>query len=125
MSKFNCDKCSGKLDVYYGKWCPRCDKPEIQKTKTLNLIKVFRYLIAHDEISQRDKKNTWSWLAECGSINNDSYNHIEFSICSQDLVAEFEDGEMLDEDEKSFLKVSQAIEKHFGKDDDILWEISW
>jgi len=67
-----CEKCNGIMDRYYGLWCPKCNKPEVEIVKSLNLIKCLRHLIAIGEITEEDKSEFWDGLCKGGFINNDS-----------------------------------------------------
>lgn len=124
MSKFKiCKKCSGQLEMYYSLWCPRCDKPEIITTKTLNLIKVLRFLIVNGEISEAEKKIIWPKIHFSG---NNCHVAIGFNTWAKDIAKEIEDGFTEEEIENvAIIKVAKAIHKHYGDDNDILWEISW
>lgn len=118
MSRWgNCSKCGGENDMYYTPWCPRCDKPEPQITKTLNLIKSLRYLEANGYPGIKDR--LWSYFLDdiVDGGGNDSIIKLNFDIDEYRLKGyDEEDREKI----KMFLK---AFRDTF--ETDIQFEVSW
>jgi hypothetical protein len=106
------------MDSYYGLWCPRCDKPEIKTTQSLNLIKALRYIQANG------RPGAYERVWEIVDVSNDTST----TLCLKESLKDNIDDDELkpgDNDYEAYLDVI-AIEEAFGIDfDEILWQISW
>lgn len=122
MSK--CSKCSGKMDKYYGSWCPRCEKPEPVTFQSFNLLQVMRHLISIGEFTEEDRERAWHNLTNSYIAGNDSYFSCSFADLASDVESDLQDADDTDAEDISAAKVFRAIVKHFGEEE-YLWEVSW
>lgn len=105
-----CPKCKNPMNMYYGWWCPRCDKPELITTTSLNLLKVLRYL---DCRRLGLKNRIWNYLTSYEILSNNSRVFINFK--------DFEENLEIKKDFELMLKeFPEAVE-----DDGILFDVSW
>jgi hypothetical protein len=76
MTDQKCPKCGRQLQVYYGEYCARCDKPEFEEIRTLNLLRALYHIVALDGDDPDDKGNFknrfWDYLCQ-HPFSNDSY----------------------------------------------------
>jgi len=101
-----CKKCGREMVMYYGYWCPICNKPKIKSEPTLNLIKCLVHLEAIGYIGIRDRV----WTVLCDKIRNDSY----YDLCFNDESNGIDSRDLL------LIKETWNIQ-----DDCILMDISW
>lgn len=47
-SPSNCSKCGGPMNMHYGLWCPKCNKPKDENFRVLEAFKVVRYIAAQE-----------------------------------------------------------------------------
>lgn len=115
MSWGTCDKCGHELEMYYNKFCPMCDKPEVEVVKTLNLMRVLYYMEArHSGFKDR----FWNWFIEAYDFSNDTTIYFNFN---------YFDGESDLTAERRLIRLYlYAIKKEFDiKENGIYFEISW
>lgn len=105
-----CEKCGGPLDMYYRKWCPQCEKPEIKLVKELNFFTMAKYLDIHGRPGIKDR--LWDWLDGRNDVHNDVT--IDFYLVPEEM----ENEEL--KDDIIAIKETWHIEE-----DSIKMEISW
>lgn len=113
-----CEKCKGKKRMYYGLWCPKCDKPQIETKKSLNLIKALYHLEALGHTGLKDK--VWPALCNCFNFTNDG----SFTF----YLDSFDDEEELSEDGKKIEVLRKLIVETWNleeEEDSIEFEVSW
>lgn len=115
MSWGTCDKCGHALWMYYEKFCPMCDKPEVEVIKILNLMRVLYYMEArHSGFKQR----FWNWFIDAYDFSNDTTIRFDFNC--------FDGAEDLTAEERLIRLYLRAIQKEFDiKENGIRFEISW
>jgi len=106
-----CPTCNKPKQMYYQPWCPRCEKPEFETIKVLNLLQCL------------------SHIESIGGLNNDYMSHIiydryEYSNDTYFIFYPINDDARVDEDEK-FLEVYDALVDTFGIKEKILFWVSW
>jgi len=112
-----CEKCGQPKETYYTKWCPRCDKPPLHTTQTLNLIQALQYIEANGHPGFYDR--VWKTLCNRDVIRGNDMTIDIFKADPEDLEFEDEEGLKLQED----LKI---IEEVFNINvDEVLFEVSW
>lgn len=122
LLKDNCTKCSKPLQVYYGTWCPRCDKPEIKTVPTLNLLRVLYHIEAIGHPGFKDR--VWGNLCDTGSIKgNDSVFELYFE--DQAFYESFETDPEFEESDKQQYRDEKLIMETFGLSDYIIFDVSW
>ena len=114
MSKYGiCGKCGGDMDMYYGKWCPICDKPQTYQKTILNLIRALRHIeFARDLPEYKDRM--WDLFINMGYIER-SESYFDFSFVDLD---EYDDNELAD------IKVLMEV-FGFKENDEITFYVSW
>lgn len=65
----NCEKCDGKLKMYYREYCPRCEKPTMTTLVYLNLLECLYHLEAHGH--KGIKQRIWEYFMD--EISNESF----------------------------------------------------
>jgi len=115
MSPSICNKCNKEKEMYYKEWCPRCDKPEVKKIESLNLIQVLRYLECNGYPGIKDR--IWAYCADIYNFHNDSSFYLGFPDPDIDSRIDYENGVY---DDLMTIKNSFNIE-----DDGILMDVSW
>lgn len=123
-----CATCNEVLNVYYGEWCPRCEKPEVVQKPVMNFLKAMYHVdrIVYNELNQNidppGKREFWLWLCDSNMISNDSYFNTDFAEWYY---------EMVDHDNDPDYEIMRTYMKNFidtfeleGKGD-IIWEVSW
>jgi len=109
MSNKLCDKCSEEMDMYYGLWCPRCEKPPVKTYVCINLVKMLRYL----EVKRPGIKDR-IWRVISDHIGNNTIVDIDFGDEMQDcLTDDLEDDYEL------------MIKEYPEAKGDMSFEISW
>jgi hypothetical protein len=111
QGKNPCPKCKNPMEVYYGIWCPRCDKPEAKLEPKLNLIQCLRYLEANGHEGIRDR--VWNYVRD--SLKNDTGFYMFFP--SDEERQEYSEQELSDLD---LIKSTWDI-----KDNSVLMWVSW
>lgn len=109
-----CKKCNNPKSMYYQPWCPRCDKPKIQKLEVINLIQVLEHLEAVGNKGFKDRM--WRKLCDNEIIRgNDSYSVLYFprkKDCAEDFGEQYYNDLLL-------------IKDTFGLGESVLVNISW
>lgn len=65
-----CEVCGSKKQMYYGVWCPVCDKPKAENGR-LNAIKCLRHLEAIGYAGIEDR--LWREWCDMYGFHNDSF----------------------------------------------------
>lgn len=109
-----CDKgCNKPKRMYYVPWCPRCEKPEVEQTPTLNLLKCLYHLEAIGNEGFKDR--FWEYLCENNIMTgNDSYFELYF-----------EKKYDKDNETKQVYKDKKLIKDTFNLGDSVLMWVSW
>lgn len=111
-----CEKCGGKLKMYYMKFCPKCDKPEGKVVTQYNLFRCMYYAEAHGYPGLKD--TLWPMLCDSYNISNDIIIKI---YCPTKEDIEEESGKY-----KTYAELLAAVfEKNGIKEESALFEISW
>jgi hypothetical protein len=110
-----CKSCGGKMSMYYGLWCPKCDKPKINTKQSLNLIKALYHLEAIGNKGLKDK--VWPILCDVYTFSNDS--SFDFYLPSDEEIAE-------DEVIPEIAELVRLVRDTWDiKKDSISMEVSW
>jgi len=67
-----CSKCNGRMDMYYVKWCPLCDKPEPEQKPVLNLLQALTHIGAKTN-DNHFKRRFMHWFTAHFLYVNGSY----------------------------------------------------
>lgn len=97
-----CNTCGGKMEMYYGPWCPVCDKPEIKSISTLNLVQALDHLEAIG--NPGIKRRVWESLLDY--IRNDTY--FEYFLGDADTSPDL-----------------YLLKSHLGLGESIVFHVSW
>lgn len=110
-----CDICDGELDMHFGLWCPRCDKPIPYQADIYDFFKVARYIAAQEELEKDWEQKI---LANTEYPGNDSY--IEWYIGNTDV---YDYGPNTD----CMVQFDHGLMKHFGfvEGDTLIFHFSW
>ena len=85
-----CQVCKGPLDMYYGTWCPSCDKPEplVEQKGAYALIPLLEHMNVVTE-DDEFRERVWDYLCERYDyeFRNDSY--LEIDLDDDGLSEEF------------------------------------
>lgn len=65
-----CEKCNNPKKIYYGAFCPLCDKPEIETKEFYNLFRCMYHIEALGNPGY--KKRMWEYLFD-DILGNDSF----------------------------------------------------
>lgn len=115
--KKKCEKCGTEKQMYYGEWCPRCDKPMPKMVKCLNLIQTLNHL----ELDIPGIKDAlWERMCDLDLIRNDSYSNFTVDYFSGSDADEILNGDKHTEALHDYL-LSIGLEES----ESFLWEISW
>lgn len=106
-----CKKCKQPKTMYDKPWCPRCEKPEFESMKVLNLMQCLYHLEALDILKKDD---VWSTLCNAYEFSNDSYFSF-YPIKKEDRTEHY----------KMLVQFSDAIVKTFNVKERILFFVSW
>ena len=106
-----CPTCNLPKTMYYKPWCPRCEKPEFESIKVLNLMQCLKHMEALDILRKDD---VWSTLIKRFEFSNDTY--FSFNVIKK------EDRKYID---KEFLPIYDAFIKTFNIKENILFFVSW
>lgn len=124
MSKMKygtCEKCNGEIDMYYGPWCPRCDKPQRKTIQHLNLLQAMRHTLAvhYPDEKKNDLDGIYRkvWLALC---DTDLRNNADIFI----PIAEMAKDDYNDEEIREFL-THMVNDFDLTEGENLLWEVSW
>ena len=123
-----CKTCDEVLNVYYGHWCPRCEKPKEEQRPVMNLLKAMYHVdrVCYNELNQNvdppGKRAFWLMMCESNMINNDSFFSTDFAEWYY---------EMENYDNDPDYDVMRTYMKNFidtfeleGRGD-VIWEVSW
>lgn len=106
-----CKTCKQPKTMYYKPWCPRCEKPEFESIKVLNLIQCLKHI---ETFGVFTKDDMWSKFYDRYEFGNDSY--FSFGYVKK------EDRKHID---KEFLPIYDVIVKTFNIKERILFFVSW
>jgi hypothetical protein len=105
-----CPKCGRLKEMYYGLWCPFCDKPEVLPRKVLNLVQALEYIEANGNPDYKER--VWNGISDL-ITSNDCYIQILWE----------EDGDLDPDFPAEDLKLlAKVFEIDFN---DTLFEVSW
>lgn len=100
-----CELCGKSKIMYYGEYCPRCEKPQPKTMTYYNLIECLYYIEATGHPGFKDK--FWDMLLIMTNFKNDS----KVTLCNEPAYADPLIKELFDK---------MGIEK-----EDMEFEISW
>jgi hypothetical protein len=102
---------SGRLkEIYYGLWCPFCDKPEVKTKKILNLVQALEYVEAQENPGFKDR--VWQGIS----------NYIPSNDCFIELSWEEDDDLDPDFPAADLKLLAEVFEIDFNE---TLFEVSW
>ena len=106
-----CPTCGKKKKIYYGEWCPKCEKPELEVIAHLNFIKCLDYLEANGNAGI--KSRLWDYCLD--DLENDKSFTLSLEL--------YEDEEDADPQIVADLKLIQTVWDI--KEDSIVMDVSW
>lgn len=113
----NCKTCSGKMEMHYVKFCPKCDKPEVNSVRVIDYFRT-AYYIAAQEGYNYDNRDPDNWyrtvLGHLEFPGNDCY----ISLGWEDIEEEYE---------PELWQYYMGLKKYFNVngDDEVILNISW
>jgi len=112
-----CSTCQRKLEFYYVAWCAICEKPKLEPTESLNIMKAFAHLnVIEGNTDLRER--LWGYICENDLVHNDCMFHYCFLSLSD---KEWDD----DWDEQRY-KDDQRLKEVFDlKGDAVLLDVAW
>jgi len=81
-----CTSCGREKQMYYGLWCPICEKPLPESTTFYNLLKCMYHIEALGHIGFKDRL----WKELCDSYNFHNDITIELSNCDGESSKEMQ-----------------------------------
>lgn len=122
-----CQQCGNEKIMYYGPWCPRCEKPEFKPFMALNLIKALAHIdtLYPEDTDQFTGYNRRFWLRVCDFTNLNN-NSVVF-YC---FVDDYEDPSWMAPEEleqhKKVLADDNLFKEVFGIEENGVWfHASW
>lgn len=114
-----CPTCNKAKAVYYGSWCPRCEKPEAKTVTFLNLFQALHHIQAQGHSGYKDRM--LEVMRDDCRFGNDIYLDFHFG----DMIQEEDDPET----GVNYYAFRQAdlklLKDTFDLGDQILLYISW